>query len=650
MMRAIAVRQKLAKAAAVAVSAALVAACSPKAPGTDPGGSGSLGSASPSQLTGLEAGALLISDGSKTVTVGGKKIVFTTTVTDAVWSPDGSRIAFVDGDGNIASARPDGSGVLTLTHNRAGIKRSRPAWSGSAILFTETDSSGKSLMWTVGGDGSGSTAGSGEHPTDAGEPSGDYDPEVGSVLTTSAAPGRGKELAFQRSGASGPEVWVADLYQRSPYQSKLADGSEPALSLDGMRVAYVANGQINVIATTIDGAKPTQITTGIANPTHLVWSPDGLKITFSTSSDVESVPVQGGAPQQVSTTPGAPTYLGPARDKVTRIVGKDPVATSVAASRMRWPSRDVAQPTQNTLFASQVLVAGTSNYPVTIAGAQMIDDGPLLLTGGSSLDPRTAAEIKRVLGVAQPDTGYLPTVNILGGTDTVSASVESAIKAMGYDTHRTSAKDPYTMAVTVSGKPANAQTILVVDQADLASYASAISDLGAYSQQTVLLTNGSSVPDAVRTFLNGTKAGVPIYTLGTRVQDAVNGNWPGGHELSVTPIGGTTSPTAGLLNAFGGYLDSVVVVNAANSSDVLAAIGLARGYGALILAVDPKAPIDPGVASWLLASSAAVNSIMVVDSTNAIGADLTNALGALVCGPLGFSATVTNPVAAAPAN
>jgi hypothetical protein len=41
----------------------------------------------------LTAGALLISDGSDTVTIGGKAVKFPSTVTDAAWSPDGSRIA-----------------------------------------------------------------------------------------------------------------------------------------------------------------------------------------------------------------------------------------------------------------------------------------------------------------------------------------------------------------------------------------------------------------------------------------------------------------------------------------------------------------------------------------------------------------------------
>ncbi|MEY9929979.1 dipeptidyl aminopeptidase/acylaminoacyl peptidase [Catenulispora sp. GP43] len=55
------------------------------------------------------AGAPLISDGTATVTVAGTPVTFPTTVSEASWSPDGSRIAFIDGSGNVATARPDGS-------------------------------------------------------------------------------------------------------------------------------------------------------------------------------------------------------------------------------------------------------------------------------------------------------------------------------------------------------------------------------------------------------------------------------------------------------------------------------------------------------------------------------------------------------------
>src|ERR1051326_5006310 len=57
------------------------------------------------------AGTPLISDGSDTVTIGGTPVRFPTKVSEATWSPDGSRVAFVDGSGGGAPRAPDGSGA-----------------------------------------------------------------------------------------------------------------------------------------------------------------------------------------------------------------------------------------------------------------------------------------------------------------------------------------------------------------------------------------------------------------------------------------------------------------------------------------------------------------------------------------------------------
>src|SRR3954471_4889025 len=104
-MRALVVRQRLTRSAVLVASVALLAACGAKHDSLGPSGSDSLGN-----TAGLSAGSLLLSNGTNTVVVGGRTFTFPTTVTDAAFSPDGSRIAFVNADGNIATARVNGSG------------------------------------------------------------------------------------------------------------------------------------------------------------------------------------------------------------------------------------------------------------------------------------------------------------------------------------------------------------------------------------------------------------------------------------------------------------------------------------------------------------------------------------------------------------
>lgn len=144
-MRSLVLRQRMVRAAAVAASLLLVtAACGTPSAGDNPAeGSGSLGALA------LTQGALLLSDGTKVVTIGDQKVTFPTTVTDAAWSPDGSRIAFVDGDGNIATARPDGSGLVVLTKAAAGVTRSRPSWSRAWLFYAEQKADGTSTLKSV---------------------------------------------------------------------------------------------------------------------------------------------------------------------------------------------------------------------------------------------------------------------------------------------------------------------------------------------------------------------------------------------------------------------------------------------------------------------------------------------------------------------
>jgi hypothetical protein len=646
-MRAMVMRQRLGRSAVLLASVALLAACGVKANHDNAGGTDAVG-----DTAGLTAGSLLVSDGTNTVTVGGRAFTFPTTVTDAAFSPDGSRIVFVNGDGNIATARVDGSGLRVLTKPAAGAVRSHPTWSGAQILFAEKSGSKPSTLRAVFANGSGAPGRQGEVDAELGGRSDDNWDENTSGSTPTGLLDAGIQktdlVAFQRQGAKGGEVWLADLNQREPTQSKVVDGTEPALAPDAQRIAYVdGHGQIEIVDTFKQGAKPVQVTFGVAGPTHLTWAPDGARIAFETAADIESVSTAVAAgtttnpTKQESAKPGVPNYLPPARDQITRIAGSDPIETSIAASQVRWPT--IAEAHESEGFQVQargVLLAGTANLPAMLAGAQMVDAGPLLFTSGATLNSHTAAEIKRVLG--KVDTGgFVPTVTILGGTDVVSTQAENAVKAMGYATDRVAGKDPYAMAVTAAGKPADAEMVLVADAADVASYASAISDLGGYSNQTVLLTNGSTMPDGVKTFLNGLKKGVKVYGLGSGAQAALASSWSGKPALSVTAVNG---PTASLLGTYAGYAKAVVIVDSSSTTDVIAAIGLARGYGAPVLALDTKAALDDGVKAWLDGASGTIDNVMIVDSKGAVSADFDHSIAAVLGGPLGVSSN-TNPKA-----
>jgi hypothetical protein len=351
------------------------------------------------------------------------------------------------------------------------------------------------------------------------------------------------------------------------------------------------------------------------------------------------------ATTQLSTTSGVPTYLRPQRDKITKVSGTDPVTTAIAASQVRWPTLNVATNGENVPFAQSVVLAGTANLPTMLAGAQVVDRGPLLFTGGASLDPRTAAEMKRVLGRVEPN-GVIPNVVILGGADVVSTATENAVKAMGYEVERIAGKDPAAIAVTAAGPAAEARLVFVVDINDTAAYSAAISSLGSWSDQTVLVTNGPTLPDSVKAFLSKVGKDVKVYAVGAGAATALQSWSAKPATLNVTPyVGSTTSATpAILLKNYAAGTQEVVVVNMSSPADVIAGIGLARAYGAPVLALNPTAELDADLAAWLRSSAAPIDNVMVVDSSGALGADFQAKVGGLVSGPLGYS-TVANPTA-----
>jgi hypothetical protein len=492
----------------------------------------------------LTAGALLISDGTDTVTIGGEAVKFPGPVTDATWSPNGSRIAYIDGDGNVATAKPDGTGVLVLTATDKTVVRSRPSWSRDVLFYAEKKGTTSTLMSVpINGCGeNGSTVGGTPWDMDTG-PGTSY-VDLAPSAAFSYKPAR---VSFQHDEPSGPQIWINDTNQRTPYTYKVVNGREPALSPDGKRLAYLGTaGQIFLTTAAPNGGAGVQITFGANHPTRPVWNPDGQHIAYETPTDIESVGISPGANANpaatLSSQPGVPAFLSATRNTVARISGPDPIALSIAVSQARWATEETFSPYQSYpgAFTATITTPGQA-LAASLAGGY---GGPLLLTAGTSLDPRTKAELQRVFGTLYPN-GPQPQVTIVGNE--VSSAVDQALKAMGYTVVRQPGKEVADNPAGDCGPQKNAslhpQSVIVVDSSSATDNAAATT-MAASWHVAILRLHGGTLDDAAKAYLTRSAAALEsVYivdstgAISTNVQkqigDLISG--PAGYDTRSNP-------------------------------------------------------------------------------------------------------------------
>lgn len=190
---------------------------------------------------------------------------------NAVWSPDGTKIAFVSqrsGSNNIWIMNTDGTNQIQLTKMKNAYS---PSWSpdGTKIAFAYLGN-----IWTVNIDGTGLTQLT-NSPSWEGAPS--YSPD-------------GTRIAFHSSVGDSLDIFVINVYGTDRVQltdHPAADGA-PSWSPDGTKIAFhsTRNGNDNIWIMNADGTDQMQLTTndegkGSWNTMPPSWSPDGNRIAFN---------------------------------------------------------------------------------------------------------------------------------------------------------------------------------------------------------------------------------------------------------------------------------------------------------------------------------------------------------------------------------
>ena len=196
------------------------------------------------------------------------------------WSPDGSKLAFVQGSGREGEIRvmaADGSYPANLTNNKA--EDCCLAWSpdGSKIAFvSDRDSFG---IYVMDADGS--------NPIRLARTNHYFSP---------AWSPDGTRIAFLVSDFSvNPNVSAVNVINAdgSNLIQMTATGDIPigqfAWSPDGTKIAYTSCklnfDSCEIYVVNADGSNPTNLTNSEASDRFPVWSPDGAKIAFESGRD-----------------------------------------------------------------------------------------------------------------------------------------------------------------------------------------------------------------------------------------------------------------------------------------------------------------------------------------------------------------------------
>lgn len=270
-------------------------------------------------------------------------------VFDAVWSPDGGRVAYVASEGAFAQIFVHDLASGTQRQLTAGAHlNDAPRWSpdGRSIAFVSTRD-GNSEIYTMAADGSAQRrltdhAGGDAAPT--------WSPD-------------GRRIAFMRS-IERRDIWVMDADGANAVnltQTPKTDDGEPVWSPDSASILFTARSQGNNEIRVVDakGGTPRALTPAEGFHHGAVFSPDGTQIAYASkagavgSSGVWVMRADGTSPRQLSTAPrdhyavswsgdGQRLYFVSMRDVQPRIFSVD--VRSGAAMRLTEGAGQFSQP------------------------------------------------------------------------------------------------------------------------------------------------------------------------------------------------------------------------------------------------------------------------------------------------------------------
>jgi putative cell wall-binding protein len=301
----------------------------------------------------------------------------------------------------------------------------------------------------------------------------------------------------------------------------------------------------------------------------------------------------GAVDQVIATSPAGAPFSSPTWQASTpsavaaRIGGRDRVEVAVNASQASLPDHS----------AGVVVVAGSTAFADALAGTPLAarKGGPVLFSASATLDPRTKAEIARVL-ITSGGTVYL-----VGGPATLSPGIESTLQSAGYKVVRMGGANRFEVALNIAkelaGAKGNNRNVFVADGLNWPD-ALVSGPAATITQGAVVLSNGPTLTADTQAFLD--QLG---FTAPPDVASGRGGVWAvGGNAIKATAGRADTGALGGanrfavatnVAQTFFGGESVTGVADGRNWPDAVSGgATMARSYQPILLANGVNQPVD----------------------------------------------------------